>query len=275
MPISPTNSKVLYGARPLILANGIDGAAIKIRLRDENNNPVVDRQAEIIPDRSDVVVVQPPLSNNEGLSIGYIKSSTIGPVTIKVRALSPDNPRILSSPEALQELASNPPGTVWLNDTLTLNFYDRDIDPKPPVMASTTNGRNIHVQWYTSRYYMNDIDGIRVRIEVDDANLMPTKVFAYQMLPVKPGDTEQLAAFDHVCSTVDIEEYPEDAPDENSRPAWFRADYVDVFLRSQEEVRAFITAVLEDLQILKNTLDIADDLLPAGEVWIGADVVIE
>lgn len=268
--ISPTNSKVLYGARPLILANGIDGAAIKIRLRNNENEPVIDRQAEIIADRDDVVVVQPGLTNNEGLSIGYIRSTTIGPVTLRVRALGSDNPRVLSSPEALAELRDNAPGAVWLNDTLTINFYDRDIDPKP--VLAVESGRNIHVQWSTSRYYMNDIDGIRVRIEADDATLMPTKIFAYQMLPVKPGETEPLAAFDHVCSVVDIEEYPEDAPDTNSRPAWFRADYVDVFLRSREEVRAFIAAVLEDIQILKNTLDIADDLQPAGEVWIGAEV---
>ena len=271
--ISPTNSKILYGARPLILANGLDGAAIKIRLRDTDNNPVADRQAELVADREDVVVIQPGLSNNEGLSVGYLKATKSGPVTIRARALGSDNPRILSSPEALAELRDNAPGAVWLTDTLTIHFYDRDIDPKPAL--ASTSGRNIHIQWSTSRYYMNDIDGIRVRIEADDATLMPTKIFAYQMLPVKPGDTEQLAAFDHVCSVVDIEEYPEDAPDENSRPAWFRADYVDVFLRSREEVRAFINAVLEDVQILKNTLDIADDLQPAGEVWIGAEVEIE
>lgn len=271
--ISPTNSKVLYGSRPLILANGLDSAVVKIRLRDEDNNPINERQAQIIVDRDDVTVVQPNLSDNTGLGIGYIGTKTIGPVTVRVRALSPDNPRILSSPEALQELDKNSPGTVWLEDTITVNFYARDIEPKP--VLESTAGRNIHIMWLTSRHYMNDIDGIRVRIEADDANLMPTKIFAYQMLPVKPGDTEQLAAFDHVCSAVDLEEYPEDAADENSRPAWFRADYVDVFLRSKEEVRAFIAAVLEDIQILKNTLDIADDLSEGGELWIGDELVIE
>jgi len=72
-----------------------------------------------------------------------------------------------------------------------------------------------------------------------------------------------------VCSAVDIEEYPEDEPLANSRPQWFRLDYVDVLLRSREEVREFINSVLEDVQILKNTLDITEDLVPNGDVWVG------
>lgn len=268
--ISPTNSQLLYGARPLALANGVDGVAIKIILRDENNQPVIDRQAELIPDRDDFIVIQPGLSNNTGLAVGYVKSTIVGPVKLRARVAGRTNPRVLTSAEALQELSANPAGAVWLDDTITINFYDRGIDPQP--VLESTAGRNIHVQWFVSRHYINDIDGIRVRIQIDDAILMPTKIFAYQVLPVKPGDTEALAAFDHVCSVVDLEEYPEDAPNESDRPAWFRADYVDIFLRSQEEVRAFIAAVLEDIKILKNTLDISDNLLPAGEVWIAGDI---
>ena len=85
----------------------------------------------------------------------------------------------------------------------------------------------------------------------------------------KPGGTQQVATFDHICSAVDIEEYPEDAALPNSRPAWFRMDYVDVMVRSREEAREFINSVLEDVKLLKNTLDIADDLLPGGSAWIG------
>lgn len=89
------------------------------------------------------------------------------------------------------------------------------------------------------------------------------------MQPVKPGSTQQIAAFDHVCSSVDLEEYPEDEAVPNSRPAWFRLNYVDVMVRSREEAREFINSILEDVQLLKNTLDIADNLLPGGDAWIG------
>lgn len=271
--ISPTLSRIFYGNRPLILANGIDGASVKVRVKDTTGAPYADMQAELVADRDGVVVVQPGLTNNEGLSVGYIKSTTTGPVTLRCRILnSPPNLK-MTTPEALQELAQSSAGAVWLEDTLTLNFYDRDIDPKPTL--AVVSERNIHIQWSTSRYFMNDIDGIRVRIEAPEANLMPTKIFAYQMLPVRPGSDEQVATFDHVCSSVDLEEYPEDEAEPNSRPAWLRTDYVDVFLRSREEVRAFVNSVLEDIQILKNTLDISDELLPGGDVWIGAHVETE
>ena len=271
--ISPTLSRIFYGNRPLILANGIDGAAFKVRVKDTDGEPMEGMQVEVVPSRDDVILVQPNLTNNEGLAIGYIKSNTTGPVTLRCRVLnSPQNVR-MTTPEALQELAKSSAGAVWLEDTLTINFYDREIDPKPKL--AVVSERNIHVQWSVSRYFMNDIDGIRVRIETPEANLMPTKIFAYQMLPVRPGADEQLATFDHVCSSVDLEEYPEDEAAPNSRPAWLRTNYVDVFLRSREEVRAFVNTVLEDIQILKNTLDIADELVEDGDVWIGAHTEAE
>lgn len=271
--ISPTLSRIFYGNRPLILANGLDGAAIKVRVKDTEDVAMEGMQTEIVADREGIVIVQPTLTNNEGLAVGYIKSTTIGPVTLRCRVLnSPPNVK-MTTPEALAELAQSSAGAVWMEDTLTVNFYDREIDPKPAL--AITSERNINIQWSTSRYFSNDIDGIRVRIEAPDANLMPTKIFAYQMLPVRPGTNEQVATFDHVCSSVDLEEYPEDEALPNSRPAWFRTNYVDVFVRSQEEMRAFINNVLEDIQILKNTLDLADELLPSGDIWIGAHVETE
>jgi hypothetical protein len=68
---------------------------------------------------------------------------------------------------------------------------------------------------------------------------------------------------------VDLEEYPEDDPIPNVRPAWFRLPYVDVLLRSREEVDAFIRDVTADVNALKDTLDVSDNLLPGGMTWIG------
>ena len=158
------------------------------------------------------------------------------------------------------------PGEIQLDSSLTLNFYSPELPPDPPAPDS---GRNIHLTWEVSRYTYGTTDGIRVRIIADDATDMPTKVFAYQMLPLKPNEEARVGSFDHVCSPTDLEEYPEDEPIENARPAWFRLNYVDVLLRSRAEVKAFIQDVTEDVQRLKNTLDTMDDLLPGGAVWIG------
>lgn len=158
------------------------------------------------------------------------------------------------------------PGEIPLDGALTINFYAPEIVPDP---VEPDTGRNIHLTWSVSRYNYNTTDGIRVRITADNATLMSNKVFAYQMMPLKPNEEERVGSFDHVCSPVDLEEYPEDEPIENSRPAWFRLDYVDVLLRSRAEVKAFIQDVLEDVKRLKSTLDLMDNLLPGGDIWFG------
>lgn len=129
--------------------------------------------------------------------------------------------------------------------------------------------RRIKLTWQVSRYYASSTDGIRVRITASNANLMPSKIFAYQMMPIGPADAERVGMFDHVCSPSDLEEYPEDEPTTTLRPAWFRLDYVDVLLRSRTEVDAFIRDVTDDVRGLKEVLDVADNLQPSGTLWIG------
>lgn len=157
-------------------------------------------------------------------------------------------------------------GIIELPDTLSLNFYDPAIAPAP---IRPDNGRRIKLAWTVSRYRFESVDGIRVRITATDAALMPDKIFAYLLLPLKPAANERVGAFDHVCSPTDLEEYPEDAPVPNARPEWYRLNYVDVIVRSRAEVHDFIKNVVEDVQRLKDTLDLMDDLLPGGEAWIG------
>jgi hypothetical protein len=161
-------------------------------------------------------------------------------------------------------------GVIELPDTLGLNFYDPVIATPPP---QPSNGRHVRLTWQVSRYNFNSVDGIRVRITASDAMLMPEKIFAYLLLPMKPGEDERVGAFDHVCSPTDLEEYPEDDPIPNYRPEWCRLNYVDVLLRSRAEVESFIENVLEDVQRLKDTLDLADDLLPGGQSWVGVPPV--
>jgi hypothetical protein len=156
-------------------------------------------------------------------------------------------------------------GIIEIPDSLNLDFYNPMITPGPV----TGSERRIKLTWEVSRYFFHSTDGIRVRITATDQNLMPDKVFAYLMLPMRPGGDVPVGMFDHVCSPVDLEEYPEDEPLPNARPAWFRLEFVDVLLRSRAEVDAFIRDVVEDVQRLKNTLDTADNLLPGGNIWIG------
>ena len=143
--------------------------------------------------------------------------------------------------------------------------------PPLPVAAVSASGRRIKLTWYVSRYNYHSTDGIRVRIEATNANLMPDKIFACLMLPLKPGESERAGAFDHVCSPTDLEEYPEDEPIPTFRPEWFRLNYVDVVLRSRTEVYTFIRDVAADVHSLRETLEIMDRIVPAGEIWFGGD----
>lgn len=157
---------------------------------------------------------------------------------------------------------------IELSETLGLNFYT---PPMPSSNPGPDTGRRIHLVWTVSRYNYNGTDGIRVKIEADAAEDMPRKIFAYLMLPMKPGADEREGAFDHICSPTDLEEYPEDSPIPDHRPEFFRLDYVDVVLRSRTEVHAFIRDVAEDVYRLKRTLDLMDHMLPGGEIWIGGE----
>jgi hypothetical protein len=143
--------------------------------------------------------------------------------------------------------------------------------PELPVANSTASGRRIHLSWYVSRYNYHSTDGIRVRIEATDAALMPDKVFAYLMLPLKPGENERVGSFDHVCSPADLEEFPEDEPIPGDRPEWFRLNYVDVVVRSRTEVYAFVRDVAADVYSLRETLELMDRIEPAGEIWLGGE----
>ena len=126
--------------------------------------------------------------------------------------------------------------------------------------------RFIRVQWAVSYWKANAVDGIRLRIEIVEAALMPSKVFQYQLRPKNPNTGEEVAEFDHVSSPPDIEETPEDAPAPGDpRPKWFRLSYVDLLLRSRHEVDDVLAAILEDLRVLKRTYDIISVIEPVGE----------
>lgn len=85
--VSPTNSKVLYGSKPQVLADGTQAAVVKIRLRDHWNRPVAGRQTELVADVNTVQITQPGPTDNDGLALGYVRSSTPGPVNITARVL--------------------------------------------------------------------------------------------------------------------------------------------------------------------------------------------
>ena len=85
--VSPENSKILYGSKPQVLADGTHAAVIKIRLRDHWNRPVAGRQTEILANVETAQITQPGPTDNEGLALAYVRSSVPGPVNVTARVL--------------------------------------------------------------------------------------------------------------------------------------------------------------------------------------------
>ncbi len=129
--------------------------------------------------------------------------------------------------------------------------------------------RRITIQWAVSYFKSNETDGIRLYIQAVDANLMTDKIFQYLRRPLNPNTGQEVDTFDHVSSPPDIEEVPEDAPIATEQPAWFRINYVDLYLRSQHEADDVLESILEDVRVLKRTYDIMDVTNPAGSETVG------
>jgi len=129
--------------------------------------------------------------------------------------------------------------------------------------------RGIRIAWESSRYVYGKHDGVRLRIASYDACDMEGAIFAYRMLPTNPATGEQAAFFSHICSPVDIDEYPETEPLPSHRPEWLRLSYVDVHVRSPTEAQNLVDAVLEDVQRLVTTLNTMDTLIPGDTNVVG------
>jgi hypothetical protein len=129
--------------------------------------------------------------------------------------------------------------------------------------------RSIHLTWSSSPSAPNRIDAVRLRVDVTSAVQIPLKIFAYQSAPIRPSTGERVHMFDHVCSPVDLVDYPEDTPLPNTHPDWLRASFVDILLRSNLEAEAYLAKILEDVTSLKVSLESIDNLQPGGSVYIG------
>lgn len=90
--VSAENSSLLYGTARQIAADGEQSGVVKVVLRDHNNRPVSGRRVELLTDREDVTIVQPPLTNDAGVALGYVRTSTVGPVAVTGRVIPINTP---------------------------------------------------------------------------------------------------------------------------------------------------------------------------------------
>lgn len=129
--------------------------------------------------------------------------------------------------------------------------------------------RSLKFAWSSSPYKLQRDDGIRLRLAVTCADGLDPKIFAYRMLPTAYDQTRGF--FSHVCSPVDMEDYPADNPLTGVAPEWFRLDYIDLLLRSTTEADNLLQAVKDDMRALLATLARMDTLMPTGTGLLGPD----
>lgn len=99
--VSPTNSKLLYGTKPNVPADGTAQVAVKARLRNEKGEFVAGRMVEFLADREGVIITQPESPTGaDGLAIGFVVAVTPGPVNITALVHPEETPS--SSSEAAQ-----------------------------------------------------------------------------------------------------------------------------------------------------------------------------
>ena len=119
------------------------------------------------------------------------------------------------------------------------------------------------------------IDGFRFTLNVKSATQMPTKIFRYRLVPTKvqatasqpPTAIELMGAFDGVCSPADLEDFPEDWPAQNARPAWYRLDFIDLIVRSRSIADQAYAAILFEVEL--KGLD-PPPTWPLGEALLGS-----
>ena len=129
--------------------------------------------------------------------------------------------------------------------------------------------RGVTYRWAASNYRVGRDDGIRIRFDIVEACGVDREVFAYRLLPTTPGTGDKEGHFSHICSPVDIADWPKDAPLAGHVPEWFRLDYVDILIRSTAEAADFLWIVREDLASLNETLRRMDTLQAGTTETIG------
>jgi hypothetical protein len=159
---------------------------------------------------------------------------------------------------------------------------DQTLDQTADTLTVASTIRSItFVPTFQQGYIPNIIDGFRFTLQVTGANLMPTKIFRYRLVPTRvdggsvngpPTAIELKGAFDGVCSPADLEDFPEDWPAQNARPPWYRLDYVDLIVRSRSISDALYQAIQFEIVRLVDTLNTMDRQAAAPPIVIGPEL---
>jgi len=116
-----------------------------------------------------------------------------------------------------------------------------------------------------------DRDAQRLRIVASDGDGIDEHLFRYRMLPLDPSGSSLIGQFDGICSPDDLDSIPEDEANVGADPAWFRLNYVDLIVRAPLTADELWQAILNDITVLKDSLNNRGELSSSSSFSIGYD----
>lgn len=118
-------------------------------------------------------------------------------------------------------------------------------------------------------YTEENTPGYRIKITAygDDVEPLPDdKIFLYQRRLLQPEGNVTEDVFTAVCSVMDTQVYPADEPTDNSEPAFFRLNTVDVIHTSKTVLLEAWEDMKTDVASLVQTIQNMDDLADGESV---------
>jgi hypothetical protein len=95
--ISPYLSRMFYGTKPAVRADGQKTIAVKIRVRDVNDQPLVGHRVTLFADHLSAEISQPYLTDERGYAVGLVSCSAEAFVTITAEVSAmPEESSVLS-----------------------------------------------------------------------------------------------------------------------------------------------------------------------------------
>jgi hypothetical protein len=118
-------------------------------------------------------------------------------------------------------------------------------------------------------YVVGEHVGFRIRIEASEACGLDNEIFRYYKKPLNSqGVSESFVS--GVCSWPDMLELPINEPEDDTSPAGFRLDYLDIVVDSEDIATEVWELVQEQVQELLNTIKAGEELQAQPPVTITA-----
>jgi hypothetical protein len=96
-------------------------------------------------------------------------------------------------------------------------------------------------------------------------------VFLYLAMPLRDGQTDQIAAFQGVCSPQDMIDWPVGAPYADAEPPWCRHNSIDLVFPSLASMDAAWTLLQEHLNNLCQVMESLQMLTASAVIHFSAN----